>query len=698
MKNSTGVSITKQRPGFFLALLIIACSGLFSCKPVHSDTEILWDNYGVPHIYGRDNREMYYSFGWAQMHSHADLILRLYAEARGRASEYLGSEFAGSDLKILSLDLPQRAKESYAKQNDEYRSYLDAFVKGMNDYSASHPEEIDPELREILPVTPYDVLAHSIRVVCVEFLAGEDIGAAMQMTAPGSNSIAIAKSKSASHNAMLLTNPHLPWQGFFMWFEAHLNSPDFNAYGVAMVGMPMLSIAFNNYLGWTHTVNTIDASDRFELTLEKDGYLLDGKIVQFKTKSVTLRVKQPDGSFKEIRHELKYSEHGPVIAQKGNRAWVVRIAGLDNFNMNEQYHKMAKAVNLTEFESAVRMLQNPMFNIVYADNKGNILYLFSGNVPKRSGGDFSSWKGTVDGTRSDLIWKEYLSYDELPRVLNPSSGFVQNCNDAPWTCTYPGVLGPSHFPAYLSPLWMGWRPQRAINLIKDNPSISFGQLIEYKLNTGMETADRFLDDLLKAVELFPDSMSLKAAGVLKKWDRKTECNSRGAILFAHWFDKLNNNKFKVQWDLENPVATPDGLKDEKEAAGLLSEAASEVLSEYGSLDIAWGDVNRFRMNGLDYPANGGPDKYGIFRTLYFVPDSDNKTHPIAGETYFAVTEFGKKVKASVLLSYGNATQKGNKHNGDQLLLLSQKKMRPALLGKKEVLENLERREVIGSNQ
>ncbi len=44
---------------------------------------------------------------------------------------------------------------------------------------------------------------------------------------------------------------------------------------------------------------------------------------------------------------------------------------------------MAKADNLDEFESALRMLQNPMFNVIYADKSGNILYLFNGNVPVR---------------------------------------------------------------------------------------------------------------------------------------------------------------------------------------------------------------------------------------------------------------------------------------------------------------------------
>lgn len=51
-------------------------------------TEILWDNFGVPHIYSKTTGGMYYAFGWAQMHNHADLMLQLYGEARGRAAEY----------------------------------------------------------------------------------------------------------------------------------------------------------------------------------------------------------------------------------------------------------------------------------------------------------------------------------------------------------------------------------------------------------------------------------------------------------------------------------------------------------------------------------------------------------------------------------------------------------------------------------
>lgn len=208
----------------------------------------------------------------------------------------------------------------------------------------------------------------------------------------------------------------------------------------------------------------------------------------------------------------------------------------------------------------------------------------------------------------------------------------------------------------------------------------------------MEVADRFLDDLLAAIEKFPDSTALKAASILILWDRKTDANSRGAVLFAAWWDEVRSNMFEVPWSPDDPVATPRGLKDQKQAVELLVKASENVKKKYGSLDIAWGEVNRFRMNGLDYPANGGPDQYGIFRTIYFADDNDNKKHAIAGDTYVAITEFGEKVKAQVLLSYGNATQPGNKHVGDQLKMLFEKKLRPALLDRADILNNLEKRE------
>jgi acyl-homoserine-lactone acylase len=150
----------------------------------------------------------------------------------------------------------------------------------------------------------------------------------------------------------------------------------------------------------------------------------------------------------------------------------------------------------------------------------------------------------------------------------------------------------------------------------------------------------------------------------------------------------------VPWSADNPNSTPDGLNDPVKAVELLAKAADDVLKKYGSIDVKWGDVYRLRINDKDFPANGGPGDYGIFRTLNFTPAPDNKKVAVHGETYVAVTEFGEKVRAEVILSYGNASQKGNSHVGDQLQMLSEKRMRPALLTRDEILKNLEKREAV----
>lgn len=680
---------TLQKFILSVALFITACDA----DSQKTSTEILWDNYGVPHVYARTTQEMYYAFGWGQMHNHANLLLQLYGQVRGKAAEYWGEKFAISDKQIHLFNLPETAKQQYAKQDKEYKIYLDAFVNGINEYARAHPQAIDSTMKQVLPITATDVLAHSTRVICLEFLAGSDIGNTRRLLAPASNAYAIAPSKSASKNAMLVTNPHLPWSDLFIFFEAHLTAPGFNTYGVSLIGQPVLNIAFNENLGWTHTVNTIDASDRYELTLQGNGYLLDGEVQQFNKRTIQLKIRQSDGSLKAENIDLLTSKHGPVVGEKNGKAYAIRIAGLENASLVAQYHKMGKAKNLQEFESALKMMQNPMFNVIYADNAGNILYLFNGNIPKRSEGDWAFWDATIDGSSSKHIWNQYHRYDDLPKLLNPSTGFVQNANDPPWTSTYPTALDAKKFPGYMSPQVMQLRPQRAVNMIKDDQSITFDELVDYKLNTGMEAADRFLDDLLAAVQQFPDTSLQRAVAVLQNWDKKTNNDSRGAVLFARWFDLLNENMFKLPWKPEQPVTTPDGLKNPEKAVELLKQAATDVEKTYGALDIAWGDVNRFKVGTYDVPGNGGASKYGVFRTMQFRSSPNSKIgYAVAGDTYVAVTEFSNPIKSQVLLSYGNATQPGSKHIGDQLPLLSQKKLRPALLNKADILKNLEKKE------
>ena len=672
-------------------VVILLFSFLTQLSAQKSTTEILWDNYGIPHIYASNFKEMYYAFGWAQMNNHANLLLRIYGQARGRAAEYWGEDNLASDKQVLLFDLPEKSKQFYSRQSPEYKSYIDAFVKGINDWAKKYPEAIDKDVKIVLPVTSADVFA-TIQRSLFRFLTANERTATERLFQPGSNAYAIASSRSSSGNAMLVINPHLSWRGdFTTLIEVHLNTPTLHAYGATMVGMPFLSVGFNDSLGWTHTTNTLDASDRYELAIQGDGYVLDGTTIPFEKKTKTIKIKQPDGTMKEEKMEIRYSKHGPVASEKDNKAYALRVAGLDNDKIFEEYHRMITAKNFIQFETALKMLQNPFFNVVYADNAGNIFYLFNGNVPKRAEGDFAFWRGTIDGTKSNLIWHQTLSYDELPKVFNPPSGFLQNANDPPWNCTYPAVLDPAKFPSYVAPVFMGLRAQRAVNMIKNDSSISFDELVGYKMNTGVETADRFLDDLFAAVDKYPDSIAIIAANILKNWDRTTDASSKGAVLFSNWFDKLTPAMYVTRWNPKSPLSTPDGLKDEKQAVSLLTQALQETEKKYGAADIAWGDVYRLRVDSIDFPASGGWQQQGIFMSLAYSEDK-GKYYVVGGETFIAVIEFGKQLQAKVLIGYGNATQPGSKHHADQLKLLSEKKLRSALLTRQDVLKNLEKKE------
>src|ERR1039457_6571508 len=90
---------------------------------------------------------------------------------------------------------------------------------------------------------------------------------------------------------------------------------------------------------------------------------------------------------------------------------------------------MGLARNFAEFEGALKKVQVPMFNIVYADRQGHIEYLFNGIVPRHKEGDAAYWTGLVPGDTSGTLWDEIHSYDDLPKVIDPPTGFVQNTND-----------------------------------------------------------------------------------------------------------------------------------------------------------------------------------------------------------------------------------------------------------------------------
>jgi acyl-homoserine-lactone acylase len=232
-------------------------------------------------------------------------------------------------------------------------------------------------------------------------------------------------------------------------------------------------------------------------------------------------------------------------------------------------------------------------------------------------------------------------------------------------------------------------------MLYEDPKLTYDNFVKNKLSTHSEMADRILPDLLNAAEKYGTPLAKQAAGVLKAWDRLSEADSRGGVLFYQWAMQFmgpalgSQAGFAVQYDLKSPLTTPSGLKDPKQAAMQLDAAAAQTVKLYGSLDVPWGQVMRLQFAGLDLPGNGGFGNLGVFRVITYGAAHGATRSQTAGETYIAAIEFSNPPHAKVLLSYGNSSQPGSPHQGDQLPLVARKELRTAWRTRAEVLANLE---------
>jgi acyl-homoserine-lactone acylase len=233
-------------------------------------------------------------------------------------------------------------------------------------------------------------------------------------------------------------------------------------------------------------------------------------------------------------------------------------------------------------------------------------------------------------------------------------------------------------------------------MLSEKEKLTYEKLLEYKHSTRMELADRVLPDLLKSAN--PQS---EAAQVLTKWDRQTNADSRGAVLFQMFVSQYLSAgpgglaaKMRVKYDWKNPVETATGLSDPAAAAAALERVAADCRRLHGSLDIPWGEVYRFASGNADVPGNGGPGSSGIFRTMRFSERKGNRFYAVHGETFVCAIEFAPRdrQRARCALGYGNFSQAGSPHLEDQLPLIAAKQLHPVIRDRKELDRNAELRE------
>jgi penicillin amidase/acyl-homoserine-lactone acylase len=651
------------------------------------------DHFGVPHISGPTDPDVAFGLAFAHCEDDFATIQQAALIARGQLASVEGAKAAVTDYLIRLLKVRETVTAHYHTALPiQARKVLSAYADGVNYYAALHPAQV---ARGLLPMTGQDVAAGF--VFRTPFFYGLDhvfgkiaapapkaarvamTGSLMTGTLPiGSNGIAVAASRSADGATRLLVNSHQPYVGPVAWYEAVLDSGEgWHVAGGFFPGSPFMLHGHNAHLGWANTVNAPNLSTVYRLEVNPsnpDQYRLDGQWKNFEKGDAAIRVKIWGPLIWTVHRPLLWSVHGPVF-NTDHGMFAVRYAGMDEVRQALQYYRLNKAGNREEWLAAMRLQALPSINYIYADEKGNIGYVYNGEFPVRADG--RDWTQIQPGDRSDLIWQGYLPFDRVPQVWNPKSGYVFNSNNTPFEATgAEDNLKASDFSSSMGiQTDMTNRAYRAEETFGADAAISADAFRKYKFDLAYSDRSDVAREIAEVIKVDPgaDSDLGSAQALLKTWDRRTNIESRAAALAV-----------MMRAGAAHSESHPDVLPIDA-----LRRAINDLKTHFGRIDPEWGQVNRIRRGTLDLAIDGGPDTY---RAVYGVAQADGSLSAAAGDTLIMFVTWDKSgtLTSESINQFGSATlDSRSPHYADQTPLFVAMKTKPVLFTESQLAGNVE---------
>ena len=244
---------------------------------------------------------------------------------------------------------------------------------------------------------------------------------------------------------------------------------------------------------------------------------------------------------------------------------------------------------------------------------------------------------------------------------------------------------------------MSTRGQTGVRLLDSETGITFKQFMALQQSAETEEAFHALDDLLQACSRFVgDEVTAEACDVLATWNRRTDVDSRGAVLFFNWHRDLS---YVNGWSETDPLGTPNGLPDAEAEVARLGNVARALLAVNDTLDAQWGDSHKFPL-GLFFDDNDptyavpGQGTSTAHRCMYFVVPSAKNDALISGggDTFVSVVEFSNPPRAYSIMTTGNAsnreTEFGARHWFDNSEMLSRAEMYQVFIARQDIEDNI----------
>lgn len=670
-----------------------------------NNIDIVRDSFGVPHIFAKTDAEVAYGLAWATAEDDFETAQFLMLAVKGKLGKYLGPDGAKVDYAVQFMQVNEYVAANYdTRVSNDFKKVLEGYAAGANAYAETHPDEV--LVKGTFPITAQDVIVgYMLGIALMGGVDGQvtaivdgSIANNMPDNKPrpgvGSNAIAVNSKRSADGNTYLAINSHQPLEGLLSWYEAHLHSDEgWNIVGGLFHGGVSVFHGTNEYLGWAHTTGHINSSDVFKLEMhpkKKNLYRVDGKWYKLETHVAKLRVAV--GKHKHIvipvRKRYWTSIYGPAYKNQYG-VFALRMPALMRVEAPEQWYRMNKAKNFSEFHKALEMQGLSLQNITYADKYDTIFFNGNGVVPERNRN--YNWNKVLPGDTTATLWNDYIPVDSMAWVINPECGVVFNVNNSSFdpTCVYEN-LKPKNFDPNIGYQEVdNNRSLRMRELLDSYSQISYDDLKKIKFdNTYPKDTLIFMRDfpIMGLYDLDPKQYP-DIADVIAKihaFDGTTDiADTNFAVLLVTMNYMYNNSSGKVG-KLNEDAAYRDSFFVEQ-----IRLAKAHMLKYFGTISAPLGDVQVLRRGDVTLPIQGGPDQ---IRAVYAPNvDKDGRFPDYVGDSYIQLVQFTKDGPIIESISpYGASNKPDSPNYTSQMQMFVNEQLKPMSLDKDVVYKHAEK--------
>jgi acyl-homoserine-lactone acylase len=684
------------------------------------NVRIVRDNWGIAHIYGKSDADTVFGTIYAQAEDDFGRIERNYLVSLGMLAQAEGEAAIFSDLRERLFVDPRRLRQAFRESPAWLKSLMVAWSDGLNYFLSKHPavtpkvihrfepwmalsftegsiggdiESVDlPKLREFYARQP-PTLAAAAAVAAAEPVPG------------GSNGFAIAPARSASGHALLWINPHTSY--YFRSELQMVSEQGLNVYGAVTWGQFFIYQGFNARNGWMHTSYGGDAIDEYaeSIVRKPDGlyYRYGGALRKLQVGRITISFRQ-GGRLAHRTFTVYHSHHGPIVRADTTR-WIAVKLLEDPAPALAQSYLRTKTTDYASFRKIQDMRTDTSNNTVYADADGTIAYFHGNFIPRRDPKfDFTQ---PVDGSDPATEWRGPHAIEEMITLLNPSSGWIQNTNNWPFSAAGSASPKREDFPAYM---WIkGENPRgiHAVEVLQNIHDVTLDTLIAAGYDSHLTAFEVLLPPLLLDFDALPaeDPRRESLAGPimsLRNWDRRTAADSVPTAVAVFWGRELIERRRSAASAARQPVYDYlVGHLTPAERIDALTAAVAKLQRDFGGWQIPWGEINRFQRLTDDIvqlfddakaslPVGFASSAWGAlasFESSY--PRTTKRIYGSEGNSFVAAVEFGPVVHAKAIMSGGESGDPASPHFTDQAQMFTQGQFRDVLFSREDVMAHAE---------